>query len=237
MKNNSLTKEERADLKRLSGQMLWVTSQTRPDLSFETCRMSNIGKDPIVNILNVANKALSKLKRDEVKLQFPSLGDYKKLSVIVYSDATYASLEDGSSQGGHIVFLKGCNDKVVPIKWKSTRLNRVTKSPLASEALSLAEASDAGFLVSTLVQEIFCLSTLPRVICYTDSRSLTDTLVTTKVISDTRLKIDVARLREMTAKEEITVEWVDGKHQIADALTKRGASTASIIKALNSNFL
>ena len=68
MKNNSLTKEERADLKRLSGQMLWVTSQTRPDLSFETCRMSNIGKDPKVNILNVTNKALSKLKRDKRKI-------------------------------------------------------------------------------------------------------------------------------------------------------------------------
>ena len=238
MKNNSLTKEERDDLKRLSGQMLWVTSQTRPDQSFETCKMSNIGKDPKINILNLANKALLKLKRNEVKLQFPSLGDSKKLSVIVYSDATYASfLEDGSSQGGHIVFLKGCNDKVVPIMWKSTRLNRVTKSPLASEALSLAEASDAGFLVSTLVQEIFRLSTLPRVICYTDNRSLTDTLVTTKVISDMRLKVDVARLREMVTKEEIVVKWIDGKHQIADALTKRGASTASIIEVLNSSFL
>ena len=90
----------------------------------------------------------------------------------------------------------------------------MTKSPLASEVLSLAEASDVGFLVSTLVQEIFCLSTLPRVICYTDSRSLADTLVTTKVISDTRLKVDVARLREKIDKEEIKVKWVDGKHQL-----------------------
>ena len=147
--------------------------------------------------------------------------------------ALFLCLGHPYSQGRHIVFLKGCNDKVVPIKWKSTRLNRVTKSPLASEALSLAEASDVGFLVSTQVQEIFCLPTLPRVICYTDSHSLADTLVTTKVISDTRLKVDVARLREMIDKEEIKVEWVDGKHQIANALTKRGASTASIIKALN----
>ena len=44
MKNNPLTKEERADLKRLSGQMLWVTSQTSPDLSFETCRRSKYFK-------------------------------------------------------------------------------------------------------------------------------------------------------------------------------------------------
>ena len=212
MKDDSLNSEERAELRRLSGQMLWVTSQTGPDLSFETCVISNIGKNPKVNTLHVANKALSKLKRNRVRLQFPSLGDYKTLCVIAYSDATYASLEDGSSQGGHIVFLKGNNDRVVPIVWKSTRLNRVTKSPLASEALSLAEAADTGFLVSTLVQEIFHLSTLPSVICYTDNHSLTDTLVTINVISDKRLKVDVARLREMVTKEEIVVKWIDGMH-------------------------
>ena len=136
-----------------------------------------------------------------MSLQFPTLGDEKNLSVVVYADATHASLEDGSSQGGHIVFLKGGNNKVVPIMWKSAKVNRVTKSPLASEALALAEAADAGFLASTLVQEIFRLSTLPRVVCYTDNRSLVETLVTTKVISDTRLKVDVARLREMVAND------------------------------------
>ena len=43
MKDSSLILEEKADLKRLSGQILWVTSQTRPDLSYETCKMSNSG--------------------------------------------------------------------------------------------------------------------------------------------------------------------------------------------------
>ena len=36
--------KEDAELKRLSGQMIWVTSQTRPDMGFETCVMSNMGK-------------------------------------------------------------------------------------------------------------------------------------------------------------------------------------------------
>ena len=204
----------------LSGQMLWVSSQTRPDVSFETCMMSNTGKHPKVNMLLEANKALSKLKKDRVKLKFPSLGDFRNLSVSVYSDATYASMDDGSSQGGHIVFLKGGNNKVIPISWQSKRLYRVTKSPLASETLALSEGADAGFLVSSLVQEIFNLPSLPPVNCYTDNRSLTDTLVTTRVISDRRLWVDIARLREMVAEKEIYVTWVDGKRQVADALTK-----------------
>ena len=165
------------------------------------------------------------------------MGDYKKLSVIAYSDATYASMDDGSSQGGHIVFVKGENGRVAPIIWQSKRLDRVTKSPLASEALSLGEAADAGFLVSTLVQEIFRLPALPKVICYTDNRSLTDTLVTTRLIKDKRLRVDVSRLREMVTKEEIVVKWIDGRHQVADALTKRGASTASLVEVLSLSVL
>ena len=37
-----LTEEERSQLKSLSGQMLWVSTQTRPDMAFETCAMSVI---------------------------------------------------------------------------------------------------------------------------------------------------------------------------------------------------
>ena len=165
------------------------------------------------------------------------MGDSRKLSISVFSDATYASMDDGSSQGGHIVFLRGLNDRVVPISWQSKRLNRVTKSPLASETLALSEGADAGFLVSALVQEIFNLPSLPLVKCYTDNRSLTDTLITTRVISDRRLRVDVARLREMVAEKEISVSWIDGTRQVADALTKRGASSASLVEVLNSSFL
>ena len=117
--------------------------------------------------------------------------------------------------------------------WQSRKLNRVPKSPLASETLALSEGADAGFLVASLVQEIFNMPSLPLIQCFTDNRSLTDTLVTTRVISDRRLRVDVARLREMVAEKEISVTWIDGKRQVADALTKRGASSASLMEVLN----
>lgn len=43
-KNEELTTEEKAELKCLSGQMMWVASQTRLDISYEMCAMSNTGK-------------------------------------------------------------------------------------------------------------------------------------------------------------------------------------------------
>ena len=61
-KADELSEEEKAKLKRLSGQMFWVTSQTRPDLSFETCIMSNAGKHSTVKTIHEANKTVRKLK-------------------------------------------------------------------------------------------------------------------------------------------------------------------------------
>ena len=163
------------------------------------------------------------------------MGNPNKLKVISYSDATYASLADGSSQGAFIVLLKGKNNFVAPISWQSKKLNRVTKSPLASETLALNEGADAGFLVAALVQEIFKLSFLPSVECYTDNSSLEETIHTSNIISDRRLRMDMSRVREMVREEEIKVFWLDAKDQLADALTKRGASTARLLEVLQSS--
>ena len=64
-----------------------------------------------------------------------------------------------------------------------------------------------------------------------------DTLETTNVITDKRLRVDVARLREMVCEQEIMVRWVEGRQQLADALTKRGASAESLVDVLNSSYL
>ena len=38
----------------------------------------------------------------------------------------------------------------------------------------------------------------------------------------------MARVKEMIAKKEIQSEWIKGKEQIADCLTKVGASSESL---------
>ena len=237
MNNAELNSDERSDLKRLSGQMLWASTQTRPDVSFETCVMSNMGKHPTVKKLHEANKALTKLKSRVVHMKFPHLGKLNELKVISYSDATYASLADGSSQGGVITFVTGGNGKVAPICWKSKKLSRVTKSPLASETLALSEGADMGFLVASMLQEIFRFSIRPQVLCLTDNSSLTQTLETSNSVSDMRLRVDIARLREMIREDEITVQWIPGRLQIADSLTKRGASTMELLNVLSESVL
>ena len=77
--------------------------------------MSNVGKHTTVKGIDKANKALRKLQRKIVHLKFPNLGNPSKVQAVAYSEATYASLPDGSSQGAMIVFLQGENGCVAPI--------------------------------------------------------------------------------------------------------------------------
>ena len=114
-KNDELTREEKSQLHSFCGQMQWATSQTCPDLCFENCVMSNVGKHATVKDVDEASKALRKRQSNTVHLKFPKLGNLSKVQAIAYSVATHASLPDGSSQGALIVFLLGENSCVAPI--------------------------------------------------------------------------------------------------------------------------
>ena len=130
----------------------------------------------------------------------------------------------GASQGGNIVFLTG-EGRAAPVTWKSKRLDRVTKSPLATEISAVADAADNGYLVAAMAKELFCLQSLPEIELHTDSFSLKEHLDSKKIISDPRLRVDIARLREMNDMKEVKFKWVPSGQQLADCLTKKGAST------------
>ena len=146
--DDPLTDEEKKKLRSICGQVLWVTSQTRPDSAFNGCVISNSGNDPKVRCLIEANRTVRKLKSDQLKIAYPCLGEPKRMKVVVYGDGSHASLPSGASQGGSISFLVGENGKAAPISWKSKRLDRITKSPLATEISAIADAADYGHLVA-----------------------------------------------------------------------------------------
>ena len=55
-KNDELSQEKKAELKRLTGKMMWASTQTQPNVAFDVCRMSNAEKFPKVKLLFKANK-------------------------------------------------------------------------------------------------------------------------------------------------------------------------------------
>ena len=230
-----LNSDERAEVKHVCGQLLWLANNTRPDLSYETCQLCNVGKSAVVGDLGRINKLIKRAKQESVKTRYPSLGDPKDWIVVVYCDSSFANLPDGASQGGFIVFLSSPGNKVAPMSWQSKKLNRVTRSTLSSETLAMVEGVDAGFLVMKQIEEMLLVK--PPVVVYTDNRSLHQTVHTSHVIRDKSLRVNVGFLRQLVNNHEIEVKWIESQQQLADALTKQGASAASLIRVLNTAHL
>ena len=57
-------------------------------------------------------------------------------------------------------------------------------------------------------------------------------MVTSHVISDSRLRVDIARLKEMVEVNEIEMRWMPDGKQLADPLTKAGTSGRQILQVL-----
>ena len=80
-KSSELTKNELANFRTLVGQLSWVSTHTRPDISFETCELGGIVKSAKITDLIRLNKLVGRLKDLHVNLDFPrveSLKSYKK---------------------------------------------------------------------------------------------------------------------------------------------------------------
>lgn len=169
---------------------------------------------------------------------YPNLGDVLQLKLVLFSDASHANLPDGfSSAGGHIIFLLGENGKCCPLAWESKKIRRVVKSTLAAETLALVEAIDMGCFVQYLLSEILnggsTLKPNISIECYVDNHSLWDNIHSTKNVSEKRLRIDLAGIKQMLERKEVSaIRWVDASHQLSDCLTKRGACCMKLTDVL-----
>ena len=104
-----LNAEQKRNLKSIAGQLLWISSHSRPDISYDVCEVSTSVKDATEREIFTVNKIIRKLKSDEVKILYPQIGNIDSAELVVFTDASYRNLKDNGSQGGHIIFLKGAN--------------------------------------------------------------------------------------------------------------------------------
>ena len=60
-----------------------------------------------------------------------------------------------------------------------------------------------------------------KVVCFCDNKSIVDNLHSTHIVSDFRLRIDVAVVKDMICRKELNkVMWIETKNQLADCFTK-----------------
>ena len=103
------------ELKSLVGQLNWTATQTSQDFSYEVLELSIMKNHPQVDGLLRDNEAVRKLKREENSILYPRLGSFEDMEVNIYCDASWVNLPDGvSSVEGHIIFLKGLEQRCCP---------------------------------------------------------------------------------------------------------------------------
>ena len=231
--DSPLNCEEKQKLRSLVGQMNWVANHSRPDIAFDACQISTSVKDATIRDLKNANKVVMRVKSEQVKLTYPLLGDISASHIICYTDASFKNLPGGASQGGYCIFIKGANDKRALLAWQSKKIKRVVKSTLAAETLALQEGAEHCYVISSFLKEITGISDGFPITIYTDNDSLDNNLQTSNVVTEKRLNMDLMIIRDMLERNEIChVEWVPNEEQLADSLTKKGASCTKLIRAI-----
>ena len=232
-KSSDLSEEERAEYRSTVGQLNWIATQTRPDIAFDVCELSVSYPCATVGDLLRLNKVIQRIQSDNVKLRFRKMESLDECHLECYSDASFANLPGGGSQGGFIILLRDPVGSRCPIYWQTRKIRRVVKSTLAAEALALLDCAEAAVYVAAVMSELaHCVSKV-KIHCYIDNKSLLDALYSSKRVDDRRLRLDLAVLQDMLEKKELTsISWVSTSAQLADCLTKKGASSVSLRDAI-----
>ena len=231
-KNSDLTEKEKSEYRSLIGQLNWIATQTRPDIAFDTCALSGSFHSATVQDLVKVNKIISRVVSNCVKISFPRMNHIEDCHLACYSDASFANLSSGGSQGGMVIFLKDSDGKQCPIYWQTRKIRRVVKSTLAAETLALLDCAEAAVYIASIIADLINVQKT-KVCCYVDNRSLVDALHSLKMVEDRRLRLDIAVLQDMMERGELnSVSWVDTGSQLANCLTKGGVSAVRLLDAI-----
>ena len=149
-KSSNLSENEETEYRALIGQLNWLSTQTRPHISFETCDQHWLFKNATIDELLKLNKLINRVKVSPLEILFPQMSSISTCHIEGCADASFANLQGGKSQGGFIIFLVDTNGKLCPFLWKSRAIPRDVKSTLSAETLSLVEFAKNGVYLSLI---------------------------------------------------------------------------------------
>eukprot|EP00435_Cladocopium_sp_Y103_P062847 s520_g24.t1 len=255
MINAPLNANEISDFRALIGQMGWVTRQTRPDLMVNVSMAAqSMGSPKVKDVVNL-NKAVKALKEtSEATSRFvysPEL-TLKDIIVCVFSDSSFANLENVKSQCGYVVTLTLPSIKDGPptplfvVETYSGSIKRVCRSTLAAESNGFLTGAEAGDYVRSRLLELQFPNgksndlerefVKKKLLCMTDAKSLESTLSKDAgQPADKRVRILVAQIRELIggndyeSDEPAYAQWLDTSQMLADVLTKTGCEREPLL--------
>ena len=106
-------------------------------------------------------------------------------------------------------------------------------STLAAEALSLQQCLSTAEYIRFILAEAWRVkpNTIP-IFSYIDNNDLYSALHSTTLVSDKKLRIDIAAIKQTMTEENVSVQWLRSTEMIADCLTKKGADSSTLMSVI-----
>ncbi|XP_064083960.1 uncharacterized protein LOC135199734 [Macrobrachium nipponense] len=124
VKSAELSDSEKSEYRAMIGQLSWIATHTRPDISFDTCELSGLRCNATVSDLMRLLKVIERVKTDNVKLYMPRMRNLEECHLECFSDASFANLKGNGSQGGFVIFLRDNDMERCPVFWQTRKIRR-----------------------------------------------------------------------------------------------------------------
>ena len=230
---------EKSQLRTLLGGVSWLAQQTAPHFAAETSLLLSEVSQSTVETLHRANKLMNQVKSmKEHKMLIPKV-NLKHFGLFVWCDAAAQNRTDGGSTQGFLIgaasldLLKGSCEAVSPISWNSSRIQRVCRSPGASETAAAVNAEDALFFARFQFSEMLGHTVRIRAVnesvnripgcLITDSRNVFDKTKTEVICTkgnERRVDIEMMCLKHGQLRNGVIIRWVHSDAQLSNSLTK-----------------
>ena len=225
------------------GKLRWLADQCRPDLAYSQLELSIAAHNPTWDTVKLINKMVAAVKHRDYQLRFSKLKS-KKWYLTVFSDFSLKGLPDKiSSAMGYVILLSegyrfrernGCNI----LSWKSCKTKRIVSSTYDGETLSLTTALEEAIFIKHQMVAMLGIGNKDILIeAFCDCGDTVAAIVANKPLPTSKNRLaalEIARVKEMKDQKVIhSVHWVPSGQQLADVLTKRGASTEPIIQTIS----
>ncbi|CAK0813777.1 unnamed protein product, partial [Prorocentrum cordatum] len=228
-----LTPKELTSFRTLNGQLQWPAAQgiiiAAVTVSFRAAATGNATVQDMID----ANKDLRFLKANaDVGLHFSFYEPWSAMRIGTYSDASWASRPDGSSQDGYQIFIgpaeeleRGTPTQIVAMEWASKKSQSLCRSSLSAGAQAAALGVDSLMWVKIYV----ALSLRPDLTgdeamthfgqspLITDAKCLDDasrSVTAGLSIAEKRAAIEVRIVHEQMKEIDAIWRWVNTRQQL-----------------------
>ncbi len=235
-KKSQATLREISYCRRLAGELIWLGYGSLPHACYIGSLMQQQVPKLTVELLYRANRTLKNLKQLQAVVRFKRPpGRAIAAEIVSFTDASFG-ITPSKTYGQTVVICGmryrtdlGDDSTYHLIDWTSTKQKRVTYSSYGAEIIACSEGDDRGFNIKNALKSIFPREHFEHTL-NVDSKSLFDTITTLHEGREYRLRQTVQGIRDSFESREMDMlRWVEGKVNIADALTKQNANTQKLL--------